>query len=179
MRMRGWTIFMCALLTAGAAQSVEAEESYAKAGNWEISAEPPSQRCVMQRFYRSEAAKKKEGLVVLYAADKEGVMLGWTNDWMTYLPAQGELELGLAFKKGAAVDDSWGFRKLRYKKLAGTYHFTLAFTNSDEARRFLGALAGNDSFGLFLGPALLTSLPLDAADAVGMLRECSSKGGAH
>ena len=170
---------MCALLTAGAAQSVQAEEPYARAGDWAISAEPPSQRCVMQRAYRSQAANKNESLVVLYAADKEGVLLGWTNDWMTYLPARGELELGLAFKKGDSVDDSWGFRKLRYEKLAGIYHFTLAFTNSDEARRFLGDLAGNDSIGLFLGPAPITQLPLDAADAVETLRECSSKGGAH
>ena len=174
MRKRKWVIGVCALLTAGAAQG---EETYARIGGWEISAEPPSHRCLMSRSYRSKDGKKIEDLTVLYAADKEGVLLIWSNDWMTYLPAKGDLELGLAFKKGAVVDQSWEARSLHYEKVANTYHFTRAFTDPEEARRILRNLAGNESIGLLLGPALITSLPLDASAAIEKLRECSLNGG--
>ena len=68
----------------------------------------------MHRPYRSKDGLKVEGLTILYAADNEGVMLIWSNDWMTYLPAKGDLDLDLGFKKGAAVDKSWGTRRLHY-----------------------------------------------------------------
>jgi hypothetical protein len=177
MGMRRWMIGLCALLTAGVAEGEQADLSYAKAGGWEISAQPPSQRCVMQRFYRSKDGKKTEGLAVLYAADKEGVLLLWSNDWMTYLPASGDLELGLAFKKGASVDETWGSHKLHYDKVGKTYNFTRVFKDRDEAQRILRDLAGNEHMGLFLGPTLITSIPLDASEAVGKLRECSLNGG--
>lgn len=177
MKMRGWAIGVYALLMAGAASAEEAEQSYAKIGSWEISAWPPSNRCTMQRFYHSKVGKKFEILTVLYAADKEGVLLGWSNDWMTYLPAKGNLDLGLAFKKGASVDETWGSRSLHYDKVANVYHFTRAFTDAEEARRILRDLATNESIGLFLGPVLMTNLPLDASDAVEKLRECSLNGG--
>jgi len=175
--MQRWVIGVFALLTAGAAQAEEASQTYAKVGGWEISAQPPSHRCVMQRFYGSNDGKKIEGLTVLYAADKEGVLLGWSNDWMTYLPAKGDLELGLAFRKGAAVDQSWGSRSLHYNKVGKDYLFTRVFTGAEEARRALHDLASNEHIGLFLGPTILTSIPLDASEAVEKLRECSLKGG--
>ena len=175
--MQRWVIGVYALLTAGAAQAGEADQIYAKVGGWEISAQPPSHRCVMQRFYRSKDGKKTEGLTVLYAADKEGVLLIWSNDWMTYLPAKGDLELGLAFRKGASVDQSWASRNLHYDKVGNDYLFTRAFTEAEEARRVLHDLATSEHIGLFLGPALLTSIPLDASEAIEKLRECSLNGG--
>jgi hypothetical protein len=175
--MKNWVIGVYALLTAGVAQGEESARTYARVGSWEISAEPPSRRCVMHRSYRSKAGNKSEGLTVLYAADKEGVLLVWSNDWMTYLPAKGDLDLGLAFKKGASVDEAWGSRSLHYDKVADLYYFTRAFTDAEETRRILRDLAANDSIGLFLGPALITNLPLDAFDAVEKLRECSLNGG--
>lgn len=174
MNKRGWAIGMCAFLTATAAQG---EEAYASVGAWEILAEPPSHRCAMHRSYRSKDGKKSEGLTVLYAADKEGVLLIWSNDWMTYLPAKGDMELELAFRKGAAVDQSWGTRSLHYDKVASIYYFTRAFTDADETRRVLADLAANDSIGLLFGPGLITNLPLDASAAVEKLRECSLNGG--
>ena len=175
--MQRWILGVCALLTAGAAQAEETGQVYAKAGGWEILADPPSHRCVMQRFYRSKDGKKIEGLTVLYAADKEGVLIIWSNDWMTYLPAQGELELGLAFKKGASVDRSRASRSLHYKKVGKDYLFTLAFTDAKEAHQVLRDLGANEQIGLLLGPALLTSMPLDASEAIEKLRECSVNGG--
>jgi hypothetical protein len=174
MKMQGWVIGVTALLAAGAAQA--ADSVYAKVGSWEISADTPS-RCVMQRFYRSKDGKKIEGLTVLYAADKEGVLLLWTNDWMTYLPVKGNLELGLAFRKGEAADQSWGSRNLPYERIGDTYYFTIAFKSAEETGRILRDLAASDHFGLLLGPALLTSMPLDASEAVVKLRECSMSGG--
>ena len=176
--MLRWVIGVYALLlTSGAAQTEEVDQTYAKIGGWEISARPPSHRCVMQRFFGSKDGKKIEGLTVLYAADKEGVLLVWSNDWMTYLPAQGDLELGLAFRSGASVDQSWGSRSLHYKKVGNDYLFTRAFTNAQEASRVMHDLATNEHIGLFLGPALLTSMPLDASAAIEKLRECSLNGG--
>lgn len=174
MRMRNWVIGVFALLTAGVA---EAEEIYAKVGGWEISAEPGSKRCVMHRSYRSKADNTSEGLTVLYAADKEGVLLTWSNDWSTHLPAKGDLDLRLAFKTGASIDASWGSRSLHFDQVADLYHFTRAFTDAEEARRVLDALAANENIGLFFDSKLITSLPLDASDAVAKLRECSLNSG--
>lgn len=96
---------------------------------------------------------------------------------MTYLPAEGDLELGLAFGRDASVDESWGSRSLHYQKVGNDYLFTRAFTNKEEASRVLHDLATNEHIGLFLGPALLTSMPLDASAAIERLRECSLNGG--
>ena len=175
--MKRWLMGACALLTAGTAQAEDAGEIYATVGGWEISAEAPTQRCLMQRFFRSQDGKKLEGLTVLYAADKEAVFLVWSNDYMTHLPAKGDLELGLAFKNGASVDQSWGIRSLHYDKVGKDYLFTRIFTDAQEARRILRDLAASEHMGLFHGPALLTSIPLNAAEAIDKLRECSLNGG--
>ena len=174
MSKRGWVISVCALLMAGPAES---EDIYANVGGWEISAQPASHRCLMLHSYRSKDGKKTEDLTVLYAADKEGVLLIWSNDWTTYLPVKGELELGLAFRTGASVDQSWGSRTLHYDKVGDRYLFTRAFTNAEDAHRILRDLASSEHIGLFLGPALMTSLPLDASNAVEKLRECALNGG--
>jgi hypothetical protein len=173
--LRSWVAGVSALLTASAAQGEDAGKTYAKVGGWEISAESPN-RCLMQKFYRSKNGKNVEGLTVLYAADKEGVLLFWSNDRMTYLPAKGDLELGLIFGKGDSVDQSWGSQTLHYDKLGMDYVFTRVFKSADEASRVLQALATNDHLGLLLGPALLTSIPLDASGAIEKLRECSRNG---
>jgi len=178
MAMQGWVIGVSALLAAGASQAADPTSvDYAKVGSWEISAQPPSQQCLMQRFYRGKDGKKIEGLTVLYAADKEGVLLIWTNDWMTYLPVKGNLELGLAFRHGESADLSWGSRDLPYEKIGNTIYFTLVFKSAAEAQRILHDLATSDHFGLLLGPGLLTSMPLDASEAVVKLRECAMRGG--
>ena len=175
MAMQSWVMGVSALLSAGASQA--ADLTYAQVGSWEISAQPPSQQCLMQRFYRGKDGKKIEGLTILYAADKEGVLLVWTNDWMTYLPAKGNLELGLAFRQGESADLSWGSRDLPYEKIGNTIYFTLVFKSAAEAQRILHDLAASDHFGLLLGPGLLTSMPLDAFEAVVKLRECAMTGG--
>lgn len=177
MRIGRWLIGACALLTAGAAQSEGGSKTYAKVDGWEISAEPQSHRCIMQRFYRGKDGKGVEGLTILYAADKEGVLLIWSNDWMTYLPAKGELHLGLVFGRGTSVDQSWGSRSLHYDKVGNDYLFTRAFQGAEEARPILHDLATNEHIGLLLGPTLLTSIPLDASEAIEKLRECSINGG--
>ncbi len=174
MSKRWWVISMCALLMAGPAES---EEIYANVGGWEISAQPASHRCLMIHSYFKKEGKKTDDLTVLYAADKEGVLLIWSNDWMTYLPAKGELELGLKFRKGTSVDQSWGSRTLHYDKVGNRYLFTRAFTTAEDAHRILRDLASNEDIGLFLGPALLSSLSLKASDAVEKLRECALNGG--
>jgi hypothetical protein len=51
------------------------------------------------------------------------------------------------------------------------------FTGSADSERILRDLASNEGISLFLGPAVLQALPLDASDAVKKLRECALKGG--
>jgi len=174
MRMRGWLFGVCALLVAGPAQS---DQIYSKVDGWEISVEPPSHRCMMQVSYGSKDGKKTETLTILYAADTEGVLLLWSNDWMTYLPADGDLDFSIVFRKGPSVDKYWGSRTFHYHKINNTYAFTLGFKKPEEAHRMLRDIASNDGLGLMLGPVLTTSLPLDAAGAIDKLRECSINGG--
>ena len=172
--MRSWWIGACALLSSGAVQAEASGSIYAKVGAWEISAEPP--RCIMQGFFGNKDGKKVDGLTVLYAADKEGVLLIWSNNWMTYLPANGELDLGLVFGKGTSVDASWGSSKLRYEKVGKDYLFTRAFKDAQAADKFLRDFAESQVVGLTLGATLLTSFKLDASEAITKLRECSLSG---
>jgi hypothetical protein len=53
--------------------------------------------------------------------------------------------------------------------------FTHIFTGSSDSDRLLRDLASQRDIALFFGPTLMTSLRLDASDAVTKLRECSSK----
>jgi hypothetical protein len=177
MTKRGWIVGACALLTAGAAQAEELDKTYANVGDWEISYRISSGRCIMQRFYSNKASNKIESLTVLYAPDKGAVSLTWTNDWMTDLPVVGDLDLGVAFKKGALIDRSWGSHKMHYDKIGKMYLFSFFIVDPVKAPRMLRDLAENDNFGLFRGPALITGLPLDASGAVESLRECSLNGG--
>jgi hypothetical protein len=176
--MECWRIGACALLSSVAVEAEAAGTTYAKVGAWEISAEPP--RCIMQGFFGSKDGKKVDGLTILYAADKQGVLLIWSNNWMTYLPTDGELELGLVFGKGEAVDASWGSSKLRYEKVGNDYLFTRAFKDAKAADKVLRDFAESQVVGLYLGATLLTSFKLDAEEAIEKLRDCSlSGGGAH
>ena len=172
--MRCWWIGACALLSSVAAQAEAPGTTYAKVGAWEISAEPP--RCIMQGFFGSKDSKKVDGLTILYAADKESVLLVWSNNWMTYLPTKGELDLGLVFGKGTSVDASWGSSKLRYEKVGNDYLFTRVFKDAKVAEKVLRDFAESQVVGLSLGATLLTSLKLDASVAVKKLRECSRSG---
>ncbi|MFC7537279.1 hypothetical protein ACFQPG_07855 [Sphingomonas sp. GCM10030256] len=173
--MRFWRIGACALLSSFAAQAEAVSTIYAKVGAWEISAEPP--RCIMQGFFGAKDGKKVDGLTILYAADKEGVLLVWSNNWMTYLPTKGELEVGLVFgKDGTSVDTSWGSSQLRYEKVGNDYLFSRPFKDAMEAEKFLRDLAESQVMGLTLGGTLLASFKLNASEAITKLRECSLSG---
>jgi hypothetical protein len=172
--MRCWWIGACALLSSVAVQAEASGSTYAKVGAWEISAEPS--RCIMQGFFGSKDGKKVDGLTLLYAADKQGVLLLWSNNWMTYLPTKGELDLGLVFGKGTSVDASWGSSKLRYEKVGNDYLFTRVFKDAGEAEKILRDFGESEVMGLTLGATLLTSFKLNASDAVTKLRHCSLSG---
>lgn len=172
--MSSWWIVAYALLSSVAVHAEASGSTYAKVGAWEISAEPP--RCIMQGFFGSKDGKKVDGLTILYAADKEGVLLIWSNNWMTHLPTRGELDLGLVFGKGTSVDASWGSTKLRYEKVGNDYLFTRVFKDAKMAEKVLRDFAESQVVGLSLGDTLLASFKLDAAEAITKLRECSSSG---
>lgn len=164
-------IVACAVSLSLAAEAEASGTAYAKVGPWEISAEAP--RCIMQGFFGREGDKKIDGLTIVYAADKGGVLMVWSNNWMTHLPAKGELNVGLVFGKGALVDASWGSGNLGYEKVGNEYLFTLTFTQPATADRVLRSLAESEVMGLTSGETLLKSFKLNASGAVAKLRECS------
>ena len=73
---------------------------------------------------------------------------------------------------GAHRDESWASKSFHYRKPAGAYLFTLALK---DAGRILGDFSDSESIALFFGPTGMTELPLDASDAIAMLRECAAK----
>ena len=170
--MRGWMIGACAVLTAAAAQAEDGREPYATIGAWEVEIETARKLCKMYRFYGNDAGNQIEGLIVRYDVTNEVVSLTWTTDRITDLPAKGQLDLQLSFVKGRSLDE-WGRRTFQYERPAGTSYFSHVFTGAKASRRILRALGGSDTFGLELGPALLTGLSLDAAEAIAKLRECA------
>ena len=175
LRMRSWIIGLCAVLTAGAAQAQDKSEHYATVGAWEVAIEPGQNLCKMYRFYGSSAGEGIEGLIVRYDAINEDLLLTWTTENLTYLPAKGDLEMHLNFVKGQNFDDAWGARDFHYEKPADTHYFTHQFAGGKESQRFLRDLGGKEILGLDLGAAMLTALFLEASEATETLRECSSK----
>lgn len=171
--MRSWIIGVGALLSAGAAQA--AEEPYATAGDWEVTADTAKQLCAMKRLYGSVDADKVEGLLILYSAQKEAALLSWASNKMKFLPAEGTLHFDLSFLKGPTLNEAWGSQPFQYKKLDNTYSFTHVFKGPADVQRILRDLAGHESLALFFGPTVTTGLPLNASDAVDKLRECSLK----
>jgi hypothetical protein len=169
--MRSRLIGACAISISIAAQAEASSTTYAKVGPWEISAEAP--RCIMQGLFGSKGDKKVDGLTILYAADKGGELIVWSNNWMTHLPAKGELNVGLVFGRGMALDDSWGSSNLAYEKVGNEYLFTRAFTDPKSADKVLDDFAESQVMGLTSGAALLKSFKLDASEAIKKLRECS------
>jgi hypothetical protein len=174
MTMRTWMIGVCAMLSAGAAHAEEDVEPYAKAGEWEITAEPAERRCTMARFYGSVAGDI-ESLIVLYDAEVEGVLLSWGSDLPTSLPREGSMDLGLAFYSGPTFDESWGKQAFRYERPESTNYFVHVFRGTKDVRQILGDLAVNEGMALLQGEEFMTSLSLDALFAVEKLRECSRK----
>jgi len=173
--MRGWIIGLCALLGVGTAQAEEGPEPYAKVGAWEIAADAPKQLCRMFRLYGSVDPDKIEGLLVLYSAQKQVVLLSFANNKMKYLPKDGSLNFDMSFMKGSSLDESWGSQLFEYHKLDGKYGFHHVFKGEAEVRRILRDLASHEGIVLFFGPDVMTGLPLDASNAVEKLRECSLK----
>lgn len=169
--MRCRLIGACAVSMSFAAQAEAPSTPYAKVGPWEISAEAP--RCILQGFFGRKGDKKIDGLTILYAADNGGVLMVWSNNWMTHLPAKGELNVGLVFGKGASVDASWGSSNLGYEKVGNEYLFTRAFTDPAMAEKVLRDLSDSQVMGLTSGATLLKSFKLDASEAIKKLRECS------
>jgi hypothetical protein len=163
------------LLGAGTAHGKEINEIYGKAGDWEIVTKD-SQTCVMKRTYGSIDPAKEQGLVVLYDVPRQRVALGFASNKPNFLPAHGHLNFDLAFLKKSSLDESWGSLSFDYDKQPDTYFLTHIFSGSADAARILRDLASNEGITIFLGPMVMISLPLDAADAVKKLRECAQTG---
>jgi len=166
---------MCALLAAGAAQAQHVSEPYAKVGDWEILAEN-HRECGMRRVYASGIAEKEQGLFVIYDAQRQVALLGWAMRKPPFPPLGGPIHLDLAFLKGRSMDDSWGNQPFQVQKGdVDGYLATHIFAGGTDAQRILRDIGSHDTMALFLGPAVMMSHRLDAADAVAKLRECASK----
>jgi hypothetical protein len=163
-----------ALLWASAVQAERVSEPYAKAGYWEITTEN-HRECAMKREYPGKTADDEEGLIIVYEPQTKAAVLGWAPRKPKFAAPTHALHLQLSFLKGKSLDESWGSQPFDIAKSGDTYSLIHLFKAPGEADRFLRDVASHDTFALFLGPGLMTGLPLNASDAVAKLRECSSK----
>jgi hypothetical protein len=171
-QVKAWIFGVFALLSASVAEAERVSEPYAKVGDWEITAENHKE-CGMLRSFRGSGTDESQ-LLVLYDARRKVVALSWATS-EPQPPTAASLNLYLTFnRKGSPLNEKWGSQPFQFAKLVGGYSFTHVF-GSAESDRFLRDLASSNSIGLWLGPSLMTGLPLDASDAVIKLRDCASK----
>jgi hypothetical protein len=170
-QVRAWIFGVFALLTASVAQAERVSEPYAKVGDWGITAENRKE-CGMLRSFGGSGTDESS-LLVLYDAQRKVVALSWATSERP-LPTAPSLNLYLTFNRKDSFNEKWGSQPFQFTKLVGGYSFTHVFGSAD-SDRFLRDLASSDSIALWLGPDLMTSLPLDAPDAVMKLRDCASK----
>ena len=173
MSIGSWIIGLASVLIPVAAQA--SEETYAVASGWTITREPGLKRCAMRRFYPRKGGGI-EGLIVVYDAEKDGVLLFWSTDSMSFLPVEGHLDLDLRFRDGASIDESWGNQTFHYEKVSNSRIFTRAFLDRENSARILRDLARHAEIGLFLGPVLQTAFPLGSGP-VEKLAECARRAG--
>jgi hypothetical protein len=160
-----------ALSSAGVAEAQATREPYAKVGDWEINS-VNHKECGMLRSFAGSVTEESQ-LLVLYDAQRKVAALTWASS-KPPLPTA-SLELYLTFtRKGSTLNEKWGSQPFQFAKLAGGYSLTHIFGSAD-SDRFLRDLASSDTIGLWLGPNLMTGLPLGASDAVTKLRDCASK----
>ena len=172
--MKGRMIGVTALLCAGAAQAERVSEPYAKVGYWEITTEN-HRECAMKREYPGKTADDEEGLIIVYEPRTKAAVLVWGARKPKIPALTDSLDLQLSFLKGKSLDDSWGSQPIDIAKSGDSSGFIHLFKPPIDGERFLRDVASHDTFALFLGPVLMTGLPLNASDAVAKLRECSSK----
>jgi hypothetical protein len=172
--LRNWIFAGCALLSASAAFGAAPSEPYAKVGDWVIDGDD-QQRCAMSRLFESTATDPMEALVVVYSV-KQGLVLNWASKKPKFLPPRDSLALDLSFMRGKSWNETWGSQNFEYKKSGDTHQFHLVFADRNNVERMLTDLSSSKIVSLSLGPILMMSLPLDAADAVRKLRECAAQG---
>lgn len=173
--MKIWLFGMCVLLWGGVAQAEPAADTYATVGDWEITADG-NKRCSMSQVFTSVLADGVEVLAVIYDAKLEGVVLSWAGNKPKFLLASGSVDLDVAFMKKSSSKDSWSSKQFDYKKTNGTYHLHHALIGRTDTYSMLDDLATNEIIALFLGPTMITSLPLNATEAVAKLRICATNG---
>ena len=166
---------LCVSLWGGATQAQPAVATYAKVGDWEITADG-NKRCSMSQVFTSTVPDDVEVLGVVYDAHLEGVVLSWAGNKPKYLLASGSVNLDVAFMKETSSKDNWSSKRFDYKKTNGTYYLHHAHIGRTDTYGMLNDLASNEILALFFGPTMITSLPLNATDAVAKLRECAMNG---
>lgn len=170
--MRGWIIGVYALLSAGALRA-QGIEPYAQVGDWQINVQDGN--CGMMRLYPAIKGGPEEVLIVFYDAQRRTTTLNWGTRKPEFPPLSDSYDLRLAFLKGSSLKETWGSPAFNVRKSPNGYVFTHVFTGTSDSERILRDLASEPAMVLFFGPTLMTSLPLDASEAVTKLRECSSK----
>ena len=174
--MRHWLFGMCALLGGGAAQGQPTGGTYAKVGHWEISAGDEKQ-CSMTQEFGSIVEEDVQVVGVVYDAKREAVVLSWAGKRPKYLLSSGSVNLDLGFMNDPATTETWSSKRFDYKKSGSTYYLHHVVMGRTDAETILRDIATNEIIALFLGPSMIMSLPLGAAEAVAKLRECSASAG--
>ena len=174
LKLKSWIFGVGALLSAGAAQGAVTNEPYATVGDWDITADN-QQQCSMSQIFGSKVAEEIQLLGVTYHSQK-GLALSWVSNKPRYLPSDGSIGLHLAFLKGSSSNETWGKRAFSYRKVDRAYYFNHVFAGPTDIDRILRDLSASEIISLNLGPTLMMALPLNAADAIKKLRECTTAG---
>ena len=171
--MKNWLFGLCVLLWGGATQAEPVADRYARVGDWEITSDG-NKRCSMSQVFTSALADGVEVLGVVYDAKLDGMVLSWAGNKPKYLLTSGSVDVDVAFIKGSSSNGSWSNKRFDYKKSDGTYYLHHALIGRTVTYDMLHDLASNDIVALFVGPTMITSLPLNATEAVAKLRECAT-----
>jgi hypothetical protein len=173
--MKIWLFGTFVLLWGGAAQAQPAADTYATVGDWEITADS-NNRCSMTQVFTGVAADGVEVIGVVYDAKLEGVVLSWASNKPKYPLASGSVDLDVAFMKSSPSKESWSNKRFDSKNSDGTYRLHHALIGRTDTYGMLDDLATNEIVAIFFGPTMITSLPLNATEAVAKLRECATNG---
>lgn len=170
--MKAWIVGVYALFSAGALQA-QVIEPFAQVGDWQINVQDGN--CGMMRLYPAVKGGPEEVLIVFYDAQRRTTTFNWGTRKPQFPPLSDSYDLRLKFLKGSSFKDTWGSPAFKVRKSQNGYVFTHVFTGASDSDRILHDLASEPAIVLFFGPALMTSLPLDASEAVTKLRECSAR----
>lgn len=162
-------------MIAGAAQAEESSERYAIIDGWEISAALDKSYCAMEKWYKDSETGGTEGLLVLYDAARESIVLTWGSSTELDVPASGYVDLAPYFMKLGGGSHAWLNRPFRHRQPQNLNYFVHVFKDPKDTRTMLRDFGKYPIFVLYQEGQPVTAIPLGSLDVVDKLEECSTK----